>query len=231
MSIFYEGIILKVLYYREDDRIIKIFTRNGIISVVGRSIKKGKRANLIDIGNYIRFNIIKGKKLNILTSVTLIDSFYIIKEKNPFYIFYVCEVLSKIQREGQDESNIFEMVLFVFFRIKDNPKLALIFFNIHLLNLEGSLINLEDCFVCKRKLEKDFSFSTNGISHIKCFRGDFITGSTLHILREIYSSDNLNMHIIEDDGSLNKALLISMLFIENFLEHRINSKEYILKGI
>ena len=228
MNIFYEGIVLKIFYFKEDDRIIKIFTQNGVITVIGKSIKKGKRANILDIGNFIRFNIVKGKSLSILTSVSLIDSFYNIKEKNPFSIFYICEVLLKIQREDQDESNIFNMLLYVLYQLKNYNDLALLFFNLRFLKIEGSLINLDKCFICKRELLKDLSFSHNGISHSKCFKGSSISLDVLSLLRNISISKELNMSFNIDKKDIKSALSISILLVENFLEYKIKSKEYII---
>lgn len=229
MDIFYEGIILKVSYFREDDRIIKIFTNTGIITVIGKSIKKGKRANLIDIGNYIRFNIVKGKNLNILTSINLIDSFYNIKGKNPFYMFYICEVLLKIQREDQDETSIFNMTLYVLSKIHENFKLSLIFFNLHILKMEGLLVDFKYCFVCEKELVGDLSFSKNGISHSTCYHLSPISLGVASLLEKISKAKTINGVFNQID--VDHAFIISLVLLENFLEYKIKSKEYILKNL
>ncbi len=58
MQNLYEGIILKYVDYKDNDKILTIFTKNGLQSLIAKGVKTGKRANLLDTGNLISYDIL-----------------------------------------------------------------------------------------------------------------------------------------------------------------------------
>lgn len=233
MSKINEGVILKTVDYSENDKIITIFTPYGVVTVIAKSLKNGKRANFIDIGNYISYQIVQTKGLPILTSVRLINSYPEDKEKYPFYLMFIVEVILKIQRNDQDEKDLFSLIIFSLSHIFENPKLYLFLFITKLLIIEGVFIDLNNCLKCGDKFsEKDkIIISSEGIFHEMCTDSDlYISIKSLKLLKYLYNFNIKSDSIIniDLDGKTSKELQYYLLLIlENFLESDIKSKKYL----
>ncbi len=234
-----EGFIIKQVDFRDNDKILTIFTKKGKISVIVKGAKLGKRATLLDLANYIEFQTIKSKGgLDIVTTISMKDSFHLSKEKFSLYIFYPLEILSKIDRVGQDESQLFDLLNFTLSNLYKNPDLYISVFNIKTLLYEGLLSDFTNCFICSKPLVPSIQniASTVGISHLGCdlkeynVRGYEISVNTIKLIRYIKDGD-LKISSFKFDipeKALKEILLFSTNLVESSFDINLSSKKYIL---
>ncbi len=228
-----EGVILKYVDYKENDRIITIFTKEGKISVIAKGLKNNKRFNSLDIGNWINFQSIKTKGIPIITTTKLIDSFAKTKEKYSLYVFFLLEIIQKIQREGEDEDLLYKLLIYSLKNLEKNPKIYSSLFLVKILIYEGVFIDLNNCNICKKKLSESnrFIISSEGISHEECNMGNlYISLFSLKLLKYFSLFDiEINSINFEIEDEIKKETLFYMIsFMENFLGKEINSKKYII---
>ncbi len=233
MHNLYEGIILRSTYYKDNDKILTLFTRTGKISLIAKSVKNGKRQNLLDIGNLISYNKVKTKGLDILTTVIIKNSFANIKETNSFYILFLLEVVLKIQRDSTDESLIYNTLIFCIKHLENTPKLYLCLFLEKMLYYEGVFIDLYICNICGEELSNTnkIIISSEGLSHLRCtnFSESNIDNTTIKLLKylSMFDIDKNKVKFSIDDINLKEALFYLILFTENFFSSKIKSTVYL----
>ena len=233
MQNLYEGIILKYVDYKDNDKILTIFTKNGLQSLIAKGVKTGKRANLLDTGNLISYDIVKTKGLPILTTVILKNSFAEDKPQYSFYILFLLEVILKIQREGEDESLMYSILLYCLQNLSGNSNLYLSLFLVKVLYYEGVFIDLYSCLVCGKEFNENSNIivSSEGVTHLSCsnLKEKNINNDTIKLLRYLLNFDirknKFNFSI--DDLIIKESLFYLISFTENFFSSSIKSKEYI----
>ncbi len=234
-----EGFIIKQVDFRDNDKILTIFTKKGKISVIVKGAKSGKRATLLDLSNYIEFQTIKSKgSLDIVTTISMKNSFQLSKDKFSLYIFYPLEVISKIDRIDQDENQLFNLLNFTLSNLYKNPDLYISLFNIKTLLYEGLLSDFTNCFICSKPLVPSIQniASISGISHLECdlreynVRGYPILVDTIKLIRYVKDIDlktsSLEFNIPEK--ALKEVLLFSTNLLESSFDVTLLSKKYIL---
>ena len=233
MHNLYEGIILRSIDYKDNDKILTLFSRTGKISLIAKSVKNGKRGNLLDIGNLISYNKVKTKGLDILTTVIIKNSFAHIKESNSFYIIFLLEVILKIQRDSIDESLIYDTLIFCIKNLENTPKLYLCLFLEKMLYYEGVFIDLYTCRVCGYEFSDTdkIIISSEGLTHIKCsnLSDSNIDNTTIKLLRYLSMFDigRNKVKFRVEESTLSEALFYLISFIENFFSSEIRSKSYL----
>ncbi len=110
-----EGFILGRRNFGEGDRILTLFTRDfGKISLIAKGVRKltSRKRGGVEIFNHVKFSAIKGKSLDILTEVQVIDSFDEIRAdlRRVSVGYYLCEVIGKITRDNEEHSEIFNVL-------------------------------------------------------------------------------------------------------------------------
>lgn len=102
-----EGLVLKRINYSDSDRIVTIFSRDyGKIVAVAKGIRKlsSKKRGGLEVFSKIKFGCSKGKGLDLLTEVELLDPFVSIRTslpKSSVAYFYV-ETIDKLTREEEN---------------------------------------------------------------------------------------------------------------------------------
>ena len=233
MHNLYEGIILRAVDYKDNDKILTIFTKEGKFSLIAKSVKVGKRATLLDTGNLISYNKVKTKGLDILTTVILKDSFAESKSEYSFHIIFLLEIILKIQRESEDDSLIYNILLYSLLNLSKNPKLYISLFLVKILYYEGVFIDLYSCINCSKEFEEKDSviISSEGLSHLTCsnLKVKNIDNDTIKLLR-YFLNFNISQNEIKffiNDIVLQECLFYLISFTENFFSSRIKSKIYI----
>jgi DNA repair protein RecO len=234
-----EGFIIRQVDFKDNDKILTIFTKEGKLSVIAKGGRSGKRSTLLDLANYIEFQTIKSKGgLDIVTTISMKNSFHLSKEKFSLYIFYPLEILSKIDRVGQDESQLFDLLNFTLSNLYKTPDLYISVFNIKTLLYEGLLSDFTNCFICSKPLVPSIQniASISGISHIGCNLGEYnirgypISVDAIKIIRYIKNT-NLNISNFKFDipeKALKEILLFSTKLLESSFDVNLSSKKYIV---
>lgn len=195
MSIYKtQGIILRRKNFFESDRLLTIYTRDyGKIKVVAKGSRKilSKLGGHLELFYLVDLMLAKGKSLDIITSVQIIESHKNIR-KNKYLInraYYISELIdSSTQLEAENEE-IFELIDECFksfdnysssehqrveksnkllhrtsFESKNNvDKKILRYFELKLISILGHYPELTTCVICKKSLE----YKYHGFSYIK----------------------------------------------------------------
>lgn len=111
-----EGVILKRRNFGEADRILSIFTRDlGKVSVLARGVRrpKSKKAGHVEIGNWCKIFIARGKNLDLLCEVELKNAFGIadfstIKANK---IYHLLEIIDSLCEEKQKNVQVFDLII------------------------------------------------------------------------------------------------------------------------
>lgn len=111
-----EGIVLARQNFSEADRILVIFTRKyGKISLIAKGVRKPKsrKRGSLEIFSYIKFSASKGKGLDLIEEVEVIDSFQTIRKdlKKVSVAYFLIEVVGRLTQEGEKNEALFRLIL------------------------------------------------------------------------------------------------------------------------
>lgn len=104
-----EGVVLARRNYSEADRILVVYSKHyGKISLLAKGVRKPKsrKRGSLEVFSHIKFSASRGKSLDLITEVEIINSFSSIRKnlKKVAVAFYFMEVMGRTTRE--DESNL-----------------------------------------------------------------------------------------------------------------------------
>lgn len=139
-----EGVILASRNFGEADKILRIFTKDhGKISVLAKGVRrpKSKKGGHVDIGNWCKIFVAKGKSLDLLTEVELKKAFgheNLTFEKNS-KIFHLLELVDLLTQEHQKNFPVYRLLVQYLDKInkKDNFDLISSIFKVKLLSNLG----------------------------------------------------------------------------------------------
>ncbi len=111
-----EGVILKRRNFGEADRILTIFTRDfGKVVCLGKGVRRprSKKAGHLELGNWCKVFIAKGKNLDLLTEVELKRSFGIVdfSENKANRIYHILELIESLTPEHQKNTQAFILLV------------------------------------------------------------------------------------------------------------------------
>lgn len=117
-----DGLIYKYSEYQDYDLILSILSPvYGKISAITRGVRrpKSRKRSHIDIFNFNSFTLYKGNKgLDNVTETKINENFRTFRNKYPFYLFYLSEIIDKISVDEQDSKNIYELI-YISFKLAD----------------------------------------------------------------------------------------------------------------
>ena len=101
--------------FKEADRILILFTRDfGKISLIAKGVRKltSRKRGGIEVFNKIKFFAVKGKNLDILTEVQMMNGFdeVRINLRRMSVGYYFCEVISRTTQEAEKHPELFEIL-------------------------------------------------------------------------------------------------------------------------
>ena len=111
-----EGVILSRRNFGEADRILSIYTRDyGKITVLAKGVRrpKSKKAGHVEIGNWCKVFIARGKNLDILTEVELIKAFGIadFESAKANKIYHLLELVETLTAKQQKNRFVFHLLV------------------------------------------------------------------------------------------------------------------------
>lgn len=139
-----EGVILAHRNFGEADRILTIYTRDfGKITCLAKGVRRprSRKAGHVELGNWCRVFIAKGKNLDLLTEVEAKRAFGIadFSESKANNIYHLLELIEKLTVEHQENQKVF--ILLVGFLKKvaggEDFNLVSVIFKVKLLSLLG----------------------------------------------------------------------------------------------
>jgi DNA repair protein RecO (recombination protein O) len=148
-----EGIVCKVIDYKDSSKILYIYTQEGPISVMARGVKKmtSVMRNLAQVGNFIRFDAPK-KELSTLKEATLLDSYESIQYDVEAFTFlsHILELTYNTVDQHNDHPKLISFLKRLLRLINEgaNPETASFIFELKLLYFLGYGLHFNTCMTC-----------------------------------------------------------------------------------
>lgn len=107
-----EGIVLARRNYGETDRILVVYSKAfGKISLMAKGVRKlkSRKRGSIEVFSYIKFAAARGKNLDLITEVEVIDSFLKVRKnlKKVAVAYYFMEVIGRVTRDDEKNEKLF----------------------------------------------------------------------------------------------------------------------------
>lgn len=205
-----EGVIISRRNFGEADRILTIFTRDfGKITALAHGVRRprSKKAGHVELANWCKIFIAKGKNLDLLTEVELkrpfgISDFTEIKANR---IYHILELVNTLTAENQKNQNLF-----------------------HLLTSFLSLIEKEEDFNLISTLFKIKMMSILGFFSSRSFR-NYKSGAVIKTLEEE------SFHIVQKNLKISSRSHLKLLnfldsMIEDITEKQLKTSRFLSYG-
>ena len=164
-----EGIVISTTDYKENSKIINIFTKDkGIIGCISKGCKnlKSKLRLLSDKLSYAKFQIsYRENGLSTLLDGDIIDYFINIKSDiiKVSYLTYITELSSSVYKESED-NEVYNLMIEAIKKIEEgfDPKVITNILELQYLEFLGINLNLDSCVKCGSTKVSTISLSKGG---------------------------------------------------------------------
>ena len=155
------GIVIKAQDFKENDKFVYIFTEKlGKIKVIAKGAKRNK-SNLLTstmqlcFGDYVIF---RGKNLYTLNEAKVINSFggLLGDLEKLTYATYICELIDIAMVEEESNRELFKAFVTCMYLLNTGAidyEILIRAFEIRLLQHTGYELQLENCSLCKKKIQ------------------------------------------------------------------------------
>lgn len=111
-----EAIVLLRRNYSEADRILTVFSKDyGKLSLMAKGVRKPKsrKRGALEVFSQIKFSASRGKDLDLVTEVEIIESFNSIRDdlKRVSVAYFFVETVEKLTREGEKNVKEYDLLL------------------------------------------------------------------------------------------------------------------------
>jgi len=111
-----EGIVLARRNFGEADRILVLYSKNfGRISLVAKGIRrlKSRKRGHVEVFNNVKFQAAKGRGLDLMTEAEVVEDYKEVREslRKVSLAYYLMEVVGRITREGEENSEVYNLLL------------------------------------------------------------------------------------------------------------------------
>ena len=231
-----QGIVIKTIEYKENSKILNIFTPDyGIIGVISKGCKNFK-SPLRSISQnlaYASFNIsYKENGLSTLISGDIINYFTKIKSDiiSLSYLTYLTELASLVYKES-NKKEIYDLLIESLNKIESglNPKIISNILEFKYLEYLGIDINVDNCRVCGTNKIITFSFKLGGFVCDECRNDEAIIDEKIIKMLRMYKYVDISK-ISKIDISESVVKKIDMILDEYYNEYSgiyIKSKDFI----
>ncbi len=217
-----KAIVLKSLDYKEKDKLLNLFSlENGKITAALKGVKSPK-AKLKFAGeplNLVEYTLVNRNGKLTVTGATLISSFFSIATN---YSSFTCacvmqEILNKILNEGEDNSEIFVLILKIFKLMQEEQEkslLILLKFYLELLKILGFAIKFDSCLNCGKTFLNDAYFSFDN--------GSFVCEKCKNFYDVLVPENDFNCFTRLNEASIESCTFINLKGRELFLLNILN---------
>ena len=229
------GLVLSKTDYRENDRIVKIFTlEKGTVSASLKGVKRAgaKLKFASEPFCFAEFLFSERAGRRTVIGASLNDSFYPVREDivKFFAAGTVLEFVRRFAKEDIISPNLFFNAIECLKQIaygEKSPRATLCSFLMSSLKTVGYALNTDGCFICGKEIEGRLFFDafSGGFLCEKCFNGEG---------REINYSTYLALKKIENNAKTTDeetlfALRLLDFYIKTKTEEKLNSLQELLK--
>ena len=197
MVIDVEGIIINSKDYKDNSKILDIFTKEyGIIGVIAKGCKslKSNLRSVTEKLTYATFTIyFKKDKLSILSEASIINNFSNIKKDidKISYASFLVDLTNQVYKQCEDNS-LYDLLISALVKINDNFNPLTITNIIELKYLEylGVMPNIDGCSICGSKSVVTLSSDKGGYLCSKCHTNEpIVSDKAIKLVRMYYYVD------------------------------------------
>lgn len=110
-----EGVILGRINFGEADRLLTIYSRHfGKIKVLAKGVRRttSKKGGNLELFNWVRIFLAKGKNLDIITEVEEVETFRLWRKSLPRIgcAYHLCELVERLSAEQVINRKVFELL-------------------------------------------------------------------------------------------------------------------------
>jgi DNA repair protein RecO (recombination protein O) len=192
-----EAIVLRRSDMGEADRLLTVFTAGrGKLRLLAKGVRKtlSRKAGHVELFMHSTFLLAKGRTWDIVTQADTIESYQPLRQDllRTTYAHYVAELVDRFTEEADESRPLFDLLRATLARLseRDDPYLAVRFFELSLLSLAGYQPQLFLCVRCQTSLEpvtNYFSAEGGGVLCPRCGEGvaqaEPLAVNTLKVLR------------------------------------------------
>lgn len=168
------AIILKRRDFGEADRLLTILTpEHGKLDVIAKGARKPTSHKTGHVELFTRADMLihRGRDLDIAVQAEMTAPYLGIREdlQRGAYASYAAELLDRFLSEGEDDHHaVFQLMDETLYRLcnDDDPRLAIRYYEIHLLDLVGFRPELTECVVSRADIQPEdqfFSYALGGV--------------------------------------------------------------------
>ncbi len=193
------GIVIKVVNYRDYDRIISILSeQNEIISILARGVRsiKSKRAGSLQLFTKITADIVKtSNSLYTLRTVKIVDYYHDLKNEfeNFTYYNYFLEMIFKVHFNSEDQYGFYDLLQkMIELHRKGNKIEGLRFlFDVQLLKYLGLSPQIKHCSACHKTNILTMDARSGGYICHSCYNYKMVKYSqkSLIVLKQLVTCD------------------------------------------
>lgn len=191
MIIDVEGIIINSKDYKDNSKILDIFTKDyGVIGVIAKGCKslKSNLRSVTDKLTYATFTIYyKKDKLSILSEASVINNFSNIKKdiEKISYSSFLIDLTNQVYKQCED-TNLYDLLISALVKINDsfNPLIITNIIELKYLNYLGVMPKLDGCTICGSKSVVTLSSDKGGYLCSKCHTNEpIVSDKTIKLVR------------------------------------------------
>ncbi|MCF7923681.1 MAG: DNA repair protein RecO [Candidatus Izimaplasma sp.] len=219
-----EGIILKQINYKESSKIIYLYTKNGLISVLvhGSNKLKSPYLNLVRVFSQVKLHV-SGKNLKTLRDGEVINNnLEFTKDFDKYtYILHLTEIIYYFSGHDHDHEKLYLFLNKIFkqLRLTDDYIPFINMAELKLLYLLGVQPMLDKCVICGSTNNLTFSVEDGGLCCELHKENAVFQKETITLLKSLYYYDFNNPQPI----SYNKNSLMNLrLLIDEYYEYHLN---------
>ena len=161
-----EGIVCSSIKLGESDRIVSIYTRQGLVRAVAKGVRKTKSkfGGRLEPFSHVRLMLHRGRSLHTVSQAELVAPYSNIR-RNLDLLAYGSAMLNLVEKMGEEESHPGELLdtleeALRFLAEGTHPLLVLCAFELRVISLLGYLPNFDTCTSCGETVsEREVSFS------------------------------------------------------------------------
>lgn len=110
-----EGIILRRRNFGETDKILTVYTKHfGKIRLIAKGVRKitSRKAGSLELFNHTSFVLAKGKSLDIISEVAVVNSFPFLRKNllKAAIAYYFCELVDRLTPDEQENRQVFGLL-------------------------------------------------------------------------------------------------------------------------
>ena len=192
-----EGIVISETNYKESSKILKILTKEGVISIIAKGSRKLKSDLRISTSKltYGIFNMYyKEDNLSTLTSVDIIDNFKNIKKdiNKISYASYLLDLANQVVKQNNNP-DIFTLLIDSLKKIDENfnPMIITNILELKYLDYLGVMPIIDECAICGTKTSiATISGRSGGYICNNCLTNEkLVDEKTIKLIRMFYYVD------------------------------------------